>query len=33
MQGAEPRGIVDRKILENTDWQGKMATLKGHFGT
>ena len=33
MVGQEPRGIVDRGILENADWQGKMAALKGRFGT
>ncbi len=33
MIGQEPRGIVDRGILENADWQGKMTALKGRFGT
>jgi len=33
MAGEGPRGIVDRGILENADWQAKMAVYKAGFGT
>lgn len=32
MQGGEPRGLVNQDIVENGDWQAKIATLKGRFG-
>jgi phosphoglycerate dehydrogenase-like enzyme len=32
MTGEAPRGLVNRGILENADWQAKMAVLKGRFG-
>jgi phosphoglycerate dehydrogenase-like enzyme len=32
MAGTESRGLVDRDILGNADWQGKLAAYKGRFG-
>ena len=32
MEGDEPCGLVNRDILDNADWQAKMAALKGRFG-
>jgi len=31
-QGDEPRGLVNRDILDNGDWQAKMASFKARFG-
>jgi phosphoglycerate dehydrogenase-like enzyme len=32
MKGDEPRGLVNRDIRENADWQAKMASFKKRFG-
>jgi phosphoglycerate dehydrogenase-like enzyme len=32
MKGEEPRGVVDRRIADNSDWQDKMTSYKSRFG-
>ncbi|PPR19806.1 MAG: hypothetical protein CFH39_02536, partial [Alphaproteobacteria bacterium MarineAlpha10_Bin2] len=33
MEGTEPRGLVNRGIVDNADWQAKMTAYKAQFGT